>query len=66
MKSNTLKEKRNTFSHGKRKKLKDIPHSVLVKFVVHCLKISKYYVFEILACKTILKYSKSIYFGFLY
>lgn len=50
----------------KGKKLKENPHCVLVKFVVHCLKISKCYVLEILACKTILKYSKSMYFGFLY
>lgn len=49
----------------KKKNLNRI-HFVLVKFVVHCLKISKCYVFEILACKTILKYSKSIYFDFLY
>lgn len=62
-----LKRKEIHFPIVKEKKsLKENSHCVLVKRVILCLKISKCYVSEFLACRNILKYSKALHLGFLY
>lgn len=50
----------------KKKSWKENSHCVLVKWGVLCLKISKSYVSEFLACRNTLEYGKSLHFGFSY